>query len=167
MDPVRCDRPRVPDSDDRRHARTRAWILVGVWTTVVLILSGDEFSAGTTRGWLEELALRVFAGLDDATLDLAHRLARRAAHVLEYAVLALLAGGAFVASGVDRVGRAALFAVLLAGAVASLDESLQALRPQRSGSASHVALDLAGASLGAALFALAARRRSRPERGRV
>jgi VanZ family protein len=84
---------------------------------------------------------------------------RKGAHVSEYGVLGALAERALAAAPVPSAGPVrAVRAGALVLVVAATDEGLQARRPERTGSALDVVLDLAGAALGVAL----ARRLSRP-----
>ena len=139
--------------DAERGARVRAWIAVGLWTALILILSSDEFSADTTGSWLREvwhwlgLAPRLWPGL--------HAAVRKSAHLFEYGVLALLALHALRAGGTNGVARAAAFALALVLAVAVLDESRQARSRHRTGSPVDVAVDLAGGAGALALLGLA------------
>jgi len=132
---------------------------VGAWAVLILILGGDEFSSGHTRGWLREMVLRFFPGLSDALLDQANHFVRRGAHVGFYAVLGFLAYRALRISSVRMTTAALGLALLLALSVAAADESLQSRRTGRTGSPGDAALDLAGATGGALLLALAERRR--------
>jgi VanZ family protein len=142
-----------------RRRRVRAWLAVGAWAALILILGGDDFSAQDTRGWLRELVFRFFPALTDALLDRANYFVRRGAHVGFYAVLGFLAYRALRLSSV-RVTAAALgLALLLALSVAAADEGLQSRRLGRTGSPRDAALDLASASGGALLLAAFERRR--------
>jgi len=151
----------VGDAGSGRHLR--AWLALGLWIALVLLLSGADFSADATRGWLRELVLRFFPGLRDASLDAAHFLVRRGAHVLEYAVLALLAVRALWLTWPGRAARAGAAALALVLAVAALDEAHQARLPVRTGSPADVALDLAGGAAALCALAFLRRARGRPE----
>ena len=132
---------------------------MGAWAVLILILGGDEFSSGQTRGWLRELVFRFFPGLTDALLDHANYFVRRGAHVGFYAVLGFLAYRALRISSVRMTAAALGLALLLALSVAAADESLQSRRTGRTGSPGDAALDLAGATGGALLLAGFERRR--------
>ena len=90
---------------------------------------------------------------------------RKAAHLTEYAVLALLLWRALrhrkgpPAAGWN--GRHALAAVVLAAAFAATDEFFQTFWSERSGSPRDVALDTFGAALGMGLLWLAGRWRGK------
>jgi hypothetical protein len=74
----------------------------------------------------------------------AHALARKAAHLTEYAILAALWWRAFTRSGAARPA-AAMWALALSVACALIDESHQAFVPARTGSAGDVLIDSLGA----------------------
>ena len=132
---------------------------MGLWAALILILGGNEFSASHSRGWLREFVFRFFPALTDAHLDWANVYVRRGAHAGFYAVLGFLAYRALRLSSVRSPAAALGLALLLALSVATADEGLQARQPGRTGSPLDAALDLAGATGGALLLALAERRR--------
>jgi VanZ family protein len=132
---------------------------VALWAALILILGGDDFSSGHTRGWLRELVLRFFPALTDAHLDQANYLLRRSSHVGFYTVLGFLGYRALRLSSVRATAAALGLALLLALSVAAADEGLQSRRTGRTGSPRDAALDLASASGGALLLAAFERRR--------
>lgn len=128
-----------------------AWLWVGLWLLVVLRTSQGDLSADWTRAQLEALIRLLGFGIEHVAFT--HLLIRKAAHVLEYAVLGFLS---FRAAGRSLAPpRAAACALLLCAAVAAADEAHQATLPTRTGSPRDVVFDLAGAVLG-----LAVRRRT-------
>lgn len=133
-----------------------AWIAVGLWASLILLLSGEGVSAETTSGILVELAAWLLPGASEDTLAALHFVVRKGAHVVVYGVLGLLAFRALRLS--SPPARAIALGLALVLAVAVADESHQARLPERTGSAADVALDLAGGALGIGL-ALALRRR--------
>src|ERR1700752_1267632 len=86
---------------------------------------------------------------------------RKLAHPSVYAVLAGLAFRAALLSGVSGLARGAAVALAMAVSIAGLDELRQTHTRTRSGAASDVALDAAGASAALALLG-SLRRRARP-----
>ena len=149
--------------DSGRGRRIRAWLALALWIVLVLILSGTDFSAVNTRGWLRELVLRLVPGVSDAALEAAHVLVRRGAHVFEYAVLALLALRALRLSWPGLALRPAAATLALVAAVALVDEAHQARLAARTGSPADVALDLAGGAAALAALGFLRRGRRRPE----
>ena len=88
------------------------------------------------------------------TIDLIHTFVRKAAHMSEYAVLALLYLYALCKNEAKRPLRTAL---LLCALYAATDEIHQAFVPDRSPSPIDVMIDTAGAAVGLALHRLACR----------
>lgn len=145
--------------------RARAWRYgpVAVWLGVVLFASTGTFSASNTSRILRPLLLWLFPDITEGSLLTAHFLVRKAAHVTEYALLALLAARAFLSSTKEALRTrwyAAAFA--LVACVALVDEYNQSLNPARTGTPYDSLLDMAGGA--AALAALALWRSRRHQR---
>ena len=127
------------------------WLAVGLWIAVVLGLSSDRFSAESTSRFLAPLIHWLFPTITAETRQLLLFLARKGAHVFEYAVLAALAYRALRES--SSAQRAAAFALALVVAVAVADETHQAMSAARTGSAIDVSLDVAGGATALLLLA--------------
>jgi VanZ family protein len=125
-------------------SRLRTWLPPVVWTAVVLAMSSAEFSAAKTGGVLHPLLAWLAPGLRPHHVDAIHGVARKAAHFIEYAILAALWFRALARSGSTRTV-AAWGALAVSVACAVLDESLQAAVPTRTGSPADVTLDSLGA----------------------
>jgi len=134
------------------RARVR-WGLVVLWTGVVLTLSGASFGSEQTGAVSLPLLARLFPSLDHDVAVVLHVAVRKAAHLGEYFVLALLTARALRLTHPATLRTAAL-AVGWALVVAMVDELHQTTLAGRNGSPADVLLDGAGAGLGA-LFALA------------
>lgn len=117
------------------------WLPVVLWAAIILSAANDQFSDKKTEGWLDRLFGRVRPEIN--------ALMRKSAHVVEYAVLSLLAW---------RARRTWLVPLAICLAVAVADESLQAMTVTRTGSPADVALDMCGA-VGALVCIPAARAR--------
>jgi VanZ family protein len=111
------------------------------WSTLIAWFSGAGWGAGATFPLLEPWlrALAPWAAPEQITA--LHALARKAGHVIEYAVLALLWRRALTPPGSWRAP------LLLAALTAALDEAHQATTPTRQGSITDVLLDVAAAAL--------------------
>lgn len=118
----------------------KAWLPVILWAALILSFANDEFSDANTRGWLDWM-------LDDPP-KIVNTIARKAGHIIGYAILGLLAW---------RARRSLFVALFIAFAVAIADESMQAMTLAREGSPFDVILDTCGALL--ALLCLPAVRR--------
>lgn len=119
--------------------------------------SGDGLSATHTSRWLEPLLRWLLGdGVSADGIEWAHFLLRKAGHVSEYAVLAVLLRRALLPTPpsfpatkpTSRLARTGWMAVGLATAFAASDEFHQAFVPSRGASVADVYLDAAGATLG-------------------
>lgn len=105
-----------------------AWLPVVLWAAIILSAANDQFSDKKTEGWLDRLFGRVRPEVN--------ALMRKSAHIAEYAVLSLLSW---------RARRRLAVPLLICLAVASADETLQAMTATRTGTPADVALDMCGA----------------------
>jgi VanZ family protein len=106
-------------------------------------MSSSAVSAQNTGGVLEPLL--AWLGLGPAAIDLLHFLARKAAHVTEYGILALLWRRAFILGGPARPLVASVLALAISMTCAVVDETRQSFVATRTGSAADVGLDAFGA----------------------
>ena len=131
------------------------------WACFVLFASSSNFSASNTSRIIRPLLVWLVPDISEAALAQAHFLVRKAAHLTEYALLALLAARAFRTSSrlaLARHWRLAAFA--LVASVALVDEYHQSFVPTRTGTIYDSLLDMAGGAtaLICASLWLAARR---------
>ncbi len=121
------------------------WLPPVVWMAVITWLSSDTGSAAHTGQWLLPLLRWLLPSAPPGRLEAVHRLARKTAHLTEYAILAALWFRAFARGGglAPRVAAWAAFALSAGGAF--LDEWHQATLLSRTGSAMDVVLDSVGA----------------------
>ena len=125
-----------------------------VWMAVIAVLSSDFGSSARTTDPVIRLIQKLLLGghARPETQLLLDTLLRKSAHLFEYVVLAFLACRwlhfQFPLPGFTLAAGGTAFA----GLYACLDEWHQLFVRSRSGSAWDVAIDLAGAAIGAALF---------------
>jgi VanZ family protein len=150
--------------DERRAWRGRLWRYgpLVAWGCFVLFASSASFSASNTSRIIRPLLLWLFPEISEASLAYVHFLVRKAAHLSEYAVLALLAARAFRTSHQEKLRRRwwlAAFALVVC--VALTDEYHQSFLPSRTGTIYDSLLDVTGgaAALACAALWLARRRR--------
>jgi VanZ family protein len=126
-----------------------------LWTGLIFFLSSNQGSMSETSRFIGPLLHFLFPSASDEEIQLVHFYIRKAAHVTEYVIFALIAYRAFALSP-GRVRRKYRFIVpvLLAAAVASIDEFNQSFEPSRTSSPYDVLLDISGAVT--ALLALGA-----------
>ena len=131
---------------------TRAWLLVLLWFVAIWTFSGNDFSAHSTSRFLGPLLRWLFSEISAAELRSFHFAVRKAAHVLEYAVLSLLAYRALRFSLDAAPWSLTALALTVVLSVASADELHQSQLAARTGSFGDVALNLAGGVLGVCLI---------------
>jgi VanZ family protein len=142
-----------------------AWGLVGAFAALVLWLGGGSFSAKTTSLWLKPIVSLFYPEVSAHELSKIHSLVRKLAHLVEYAVLALLAFRAARLTLRTVLARIVATAILVALAVAGIDELRQSMLSDRTGSVLDVLLDASGAILAAIVAAAFHRRRGAPTAG--
>jgi VanZ family protein len=114
---------------------------------VIMTLSSDVGSAEHTEHWLVPLLQRLVPWTTPGQIDAMHGLARKAGHLTEYAVLALLWYRAFARGRRLTPRSAAAIAFAISLVWAALDEARQSFVPSRTASATDVAIDGIGALL--------------------
>jgi VanZ family protein len=111
------------------------------WSTLIAWFSGAGWGAGATLPLLEPWLRALAPWATPEQVVALHALARKAGHVIEYAVLALLWRRALTPPDAWRAP------LLLAALTGALDEAHQATTPTRQGSIADVLLDVAAAAL--------------------
>lgn len=117
-----------------------------IWTGLVLGFSSGDFSAENTGSLLAPVLIWLFPWITPDQIGAIHGLVRKAAHVTEYGILAMLWFRALTRGVSFRVPTAAWLALAISVATAIVDESHQATVPSRTGSAADVLLDSFGAA---------------------
>jgi len=136
------------------------------WTLVVLSLSSSSFSGETTGRLIDRVFLVLWPALlerlDPTQLDALNVGVRKLAHLVEYAVLALLWSRAFRRRGAgEGARRAAWRAIAVAALTAAADEAHQAACAARTGALADVLLDCCGAAAGTIGYQVWNRRRDK------
>ena len=142
--------------------RARLWRYgpVVAWACFVLFASSASFSASNTSRIIRPLLVWLFPNITEAALAEAHFLVRKAAHLTEYAILAILAARAFRSSSRQILReRWWLASFALVASVALVDEWHQSFLPSRTGSIYDSLLDMTGGALALACAALWLKRR--------
>jgi len=116
-----------------------------LWMILIAFASTAEFSAVNTSRFIGPFLFWLFPDLSESRLAAIHFLTRKAAHFIEYAILALLARRAFVTSASEFIqGRWFELALMLVTGFALLDEYHQSFVPTRTASIFDSAIDVAG-----------------------
>ena len=151
----------------KRRVHVRAWLAVALWTAVVWSLSIDDFSADQTSRFIRPLLSWLFSTLDARSITELHYALRKAAHGIEYGILALLAFRALRIGAPRRTARSVGLALALVATVAVADEGHQARTESRTGTPSDVVVDLVAGLGGLALAGMALRLRARRRAARA
>lgn len=149
----------------RSPTRERLWRYgpLVLWLAVIFFASSSEFSAENTSQIVRPFLLWLFPHLSESQLATAHFLTRKAGHFSEYAVLALLARRAFIASPATVIHRRWFqLALLLIVTYALLDEFHQSFVPTRTASIYDSLIDIAGGLTVLLIFWLRGRRITQP-----
>jgi len=118
---------------------------VVLWTGLILFASTQGFSAGNTSRIIRPLLLWLFPDIGETEIASVHLITRKAAHFIEYAVLAFLARRAFITSSRVFIQQHWLaLSLLIVIAVSLVDEIHQSFVPSRTGSMYDSAIDIAG-----------------------
>jgi VanZ family protein len=123
-----------------------------IWSAVLLLMSG---SAGSTV-----VTFRILEWIVPPTspwFEIIHVLTRKLGHLLAYGLLGALDFRAVRGSRSGWTLRWSLIAAVLAVLIAAIDEGHQAMVPSRTGLASDVMLDAAGATIAQLVYRLRAR----------
>ncbi|HMJ90812.1 MAG TPA: VanZ family protein [Candidatus Acidoferrum sp.] len=126
----------------------RYWVPVIVWMLLIFSASGDAKSGQHTDGILSQLLRWLHVQVTATQLETMRWTVRKAAHLTEYAVLALLCWRALRAHQHAKQcpGRTAGIALLICIVYAASDEFHQAFVKDRSASMLDVCIDTAGAA---------------------
>ena len=138
------------------------WIWVAAWMGVIFVFSTDLFSGPQTSRIIGPILKWFVPDISDEFIATVQLVARKIAHLVEYAILSFLTCRALAKRDELRpLPLAALGqAVLIAAAYAALDEWHQSWTNERFGSPLDVAIDSIGATVGAAFFAWLSRRKT-------
>lgn len=138
------------------------WLPVIAWTLSILIASGDSMSSAHTSRFLVPFLMWLSPGISPEAIWWIQFFIRKAAHLTEYAILAMLLWRAF-SHGTNRQTRLPhLFAIvwLVATLISAGDEFRQWFVPSREATWRDVLIDSTGAVLGLLISWSLARRRT-------
>ena len=137
---------------------------IALWIALIFWASTDQFSSehtgGIIRPWIEWL----FPRMSPDEVESLHGLIRKAAHVTEYAIFALLVARALITSSIPLFSRGWLIICLVVlTALAASDEYHQSFVPSRTAAVTDVLIDMSGGLVALTILAVwrLARRRRR------
>jgi VanZ family protein len=128
--------------------QVKNWLQPLAWACLISILSTDEFSSEHTSRFITPVLHWLFPRAGVQTLELMHFFIRKMAHLTEYFIFSILLFHGV--RGKDRGWklRWAIWAVVIAGGYAALDEFHQVFVPSRHASPWDALLDTSGATVG-------------------
>ena len=133
--------------------RLRRYVPLLLWIAFIFFASTGNLSASNTSRIIRPLLLWLFPDITEASLLYAHFLVRKAAHLTEYAVLALLAARAFISSSRPLLRRRPWLASFALVAVCALgDEYHQSFVSTRTGTIYDSMIDMTGGACALALL---------------
>ena len=146
--------------------RLKHWAPPIIWMSMIFWFSTDLFSADNTGSLLSNILSFIYPGATQGLFDSIHFYVRKAAHLTEYAVLALLLFRAFRSGSQARWRlRWAISSVLFVFLYASLDEYHQTFTRRRTGSVYDILIDTSGAAAALILLWLLSHRATEPQSG--
>ena len=141
-------------------SRARYFAPPVIWMAVIFTFSTSLFGSAETGSVLLPILRSVFPGASPSSIELMHTAIRKAAHVAEYAVLALLWLRGLERGASWSRGKSAAAALIISAMYACSDEFHQSFNANRTPSAVDVLIDTAGAS--AALLFMRMKDKGRP-----
>jgi VanZ family protein len=131
----------------------RRWLPVAIWLVVIFGASTAVFVPERTATIINPILRALFPHADDTGIGRLHVIVRKAGHVTEYSILAILLARATLAFAQTRRAWFGI-SIALVAAVAISDEFHQTFVPGRNGSPADVLLDVAAAAMALAVIAL-------------
>lgn len=130
------------------------WLPVVAWMLLIFVMSGDLMSAEHTSRFFVPFLRWIAPEISAETIASLQIVVRKAAHLTEYAILALLLCRALFRGTNLQWTRPALFATawIVCVLAATGDEFHQAHIASRTGSPGDVLIDCGGAVLGLAIY---------------
>jgi VanZ family protein len=146
--------------------RLKYWAPPIIWMSVIFWFSTDVFSGDNTGSLLWKVVSFIYPGATRELFDSIHFCVRKAGHLTEYAVLALMLFRAFRSGAQARWRpRWALSSMPFAFLYASLDEYHQTFTRHRTGSVYDILIDTSGAATAMVLLWLLSHRATEPQSG--
>jgi VanZ family protein len=139
-----------------------AWVPVALWALLVWSLGGDGFSASETSRFIVPAVRWLFPDLSQREMWQLLYAIRKSAHVVEYAILAILVVRALWLGKRPSLAFSAALALAFLVTFAAADESRQGRSAARTGSYHDVLIDLSGGAAAIALLVFLQTRREAP-----
>lgn len=139
-----------------RYVWLSRYVPLILWIGIIFFLSSSQGSMSETSRIIRPILEFLFPGASPETISFYHGVIRKFAHFAEYAVLGFLAFRASLRSRFQD--RPFVASILLALAIAVIDETGQSFSAERTGSVVDVLIDVAGACCAIAIVWLVGKR---------
>ncbi|MBW2275201.1 MAG: VanZ family protein [Deltaproteobacteria bacterium] len=146
----------------RRTAAASAWVPVALWALLVWGLGGDGFSASETSRFIVPAMRWLFPDMNAREIWQLLYAIRKLAHVVEYAILAILVVRALWLGRRPSLAFSAALALAIVVTFAAADETRQGRSAARTGSHRDVLLDVSGGVVAIGLLVFLQMRREEP-----
>jgi VanZ family protein len=146
----------APRSRSRTWPR-RLWRYgpVVLWVALIFWASTEQFSSDKTASVIQPWILWLFPGMSPEAVENLHGAIRKSAHVVEYAICALLVARALIGSSRPLLSRGwFVIGILLLAAISATDEYHQSFVPSRTAAVKDVLIDMSGGAVALAILAL-------------
>jgi VanZ family protein len=144
-----------------QHSALFYWAPPILWMAAIFFFSTDIFSGENTGGVLRSIFHSIFPGLTEEQFRPIHSRIRKAAHLTEYGILALLLFRAFRSgAGIGWHWSWAIYSLMIIVPYALLDEFHQTLTKARVGSPKDSLIDVSGGVIALMLLWLARKKAS-------
>jgi len=127
--------------------RVKNWLPAIAWACLISSLSTDTFSGEHTSVFIIPVLRWMFPHASAETLEWMHAVIRKMAHLTEYFILSIFLLHGLRGKDSEWKLRLAIWAVVIAGGYAALDEFHQSFVPSRGPSVWDVLLDTTGAAV--------------------
>ena len=135
----------------------RYWMPVIAWMGLIFLASTDLMSGQQTSRFIGPFLRWLVSDISPESVAAVQLLVRKAAHVTEYAILAVLVFRA-LAGGKARTALQPWIVLGIAASYAALDEWHQSFVASRTGSPRDVVIDVCGALMGVLIYCWVSRR---------
>lgn len=147
------------NEQEPKGGRFRRYAPVVIWMAVIFAASTSALSGTNTSRIVGPILHWLFPNISDVKVEIAHLVVRKAAHVTEYAILALFTARALTTSSRATLRRWFFYATLFLVVVYSLSDELhQSYVASRTGSIYDSLIDILGGLTALTVYTVLRRR---------
>ena len=137
----------------KQKTQLNPWLWVALWMLIIFLFSTSTFSGGNTSRIIGPILKWIIPDISSEAVSFIQFLFRKTAHVIEYAILAILLCNALIRRLIDFSQTGLIFkSVFICFIYAVFDEWHQSWSVDRIGSLMDVFIDTVGALFGTIIF---------------